>query len=40
MPVFSVPITESSLIKVLEGANKVRIMGCGFCYKKNYPPFF
>lgn len=43
MPVFSVPVPESSIIKALEGAKKVRIMGCGFCdnwslaYHQNQP---
>ena len=31
MPVYSVPLPESSVLKALEGANKVRIIGCGFC---------
>jgi hypothetical protein len=43
MPTFSLPIPESSIIKALEGANKVKIMGCGFCdnwslaYQQNQP---
>ena len=31
MPVYSVPLPESSVLKALEGANKIRILGCGFC---------
>ncbi len=43
MPVYSVPIPEPSVLKALEGANKVRILGCGICdnwslaYHKNQP---
>jgi len=43
MPVYSVPIPESSVLTALEGAKHVRIMGCGFCdnwsfaYHRNRP---
>ena len=31
MPVYSIPIPESSVLKALEEASKVMIIGCGFC---------
>jgi hypothetical protein len=31
MPVYSVPLPESSVLKALEHTEKVRIIGCGFC---------
>jgi len=43
MPIYSVPVPESSILKAMEGAKKARIIGCGFCdnyslsYQKNLP---
>lgn len=31
MPVYSVPVPESIILKAIEGAKKVRIIGCGLC---------